>query len=80
VSAFFILEITVMSGELSKRQRKGLEKMLSYNYLKAKEAKKKRRQEKALSQKAERHKSRQQEIEELLIDAIENETGNEDEQ
>jgi uncharacterized membrane-anchored protein len=51
-----------------------------YDYLKAKESKKKRRQEKALRQKGERHISRQQEIEELLIDAIENDTENGDEQ
>jgi len=69
-----------MAGGLSKRQRQGIQKMLSYDYVKAKEAKKKRRQEKALRQKSERHKSRQQEVEELLIDAIENETESEDEQ
>ena len=39
-----------------------------------------RRQEKALRQKEERHKSRQQEIEELLIDAIENDSYDGDEQ
>jgi hypothetical protein len=71
VSAFF-LEISAMPDGLSKRKIKGIEKALSYDYLKAKEAKKKRRQEKALRQKDDRHKSRQQEIEELLIDAIEN--------
>lgn len=69
-----------MPNGLSKRQRQGLKKMLSYDYLKAKESKKKKRQEKALRQKGERHKSRQQEIEELLIDAIENDTDNGDEQ
>lgn len=69
-----------MPDGLSKRKIQGIEKALSYDYLKAKESKKKRRQEKALRQKGERHKSRQQEVEELLIDAIENETGNEDEQ
>jgi hypothetical protein len=72
VSAFF-LEITAMPGELSKRKIQGITKTLSYDYLKAKEVKKRRRQEKASRQKSERHKSRQQEIEELLIDAMENE-------
>jgi len=69
-----------MPDRLSKRKIQGIEKALSYDYLKAKEAKKKRRQEKALRQKDERHKSRQQEIEELLIDAIENDTESGDEQ
>jgi hypothetical protein len=69
-----------MLDGLSKRKIQGIEKALSYDYLKAKEAKKKRRQEKALRQKAERHKSRQQEIEELLIDAIDNVTESGDEQ
>ena len=79
MSAFF-LEIAAMPDGLSKRKIQGIEKALSYDYLKAKEAKKKRRQEKALRQKDERHKSRQQEIEELLIDAIENNTEDGDEQ
>jgi hypothetical protein len=78
VSAFF-LEITAMPGEVSKRKIQGIKKALGYDYLKAKESKKKRRQEKALRQKGERHKSRQQEIEELLIDAIENDMMNGDE-
>lgn len=69
-----------MPDGLSKRKIQGIEKALSYDYLKAKAAKKKRRQEKALRQKNERHKSRQQEIEELLIDAMENEPRIEDEQ
>jgi len=69
-----------MPDGLSKRKIQGIKKALSYDYLKAKEAKKKRRQEKALRQKGEHHKSRQQEIEELLIDAIENDTENGDEQ
>jgi len=79
VSAFF-LEIAAMPDKLSKRQRQAIKKMLSYDYLKAKESKKKKRQEKALRQKDERHKSRQQEVEELLIDATESETENGDEQ
>jgi uncharacterized membrane-anchored protein len=79
VSAFF-LENKAMPDGLSKRQKQRIKKMLSYDYLKAKESKKKRRQEKALRQKGERHISRQQEIEELLIDAIENDTENGDEQ
>ena len=69
-----------MPDGLSKRKRQGIKKMLSYDYLKAKESKKKRRQEKALRQKSERHKSRKQEVEELLIDATESETENGDEQ
>jgi hypothetical protein len=73
------LEITAMPDELSKRRIQGIEKALSYDYLKAKEAKKKRRQEKALRRKDERHRSRQQEVEELLIDAIENDIENGDE-
>lgn len=68
-----------MPGEVSKRKIQGIKKALGYDYLKAKESKKKRRQEKALRQKGERHKSRQQEIEELLIDAIENDMMNGDE-
>lgn len=76
----FYLEITAMPDGLSKRKIQGIKKALSYDYLKAKESKKKRRQEKALRQKSERHKSRQQEVEELLIDAKESETENGDEQ
>jgi hypothetical protein len=62
-----------MSGGLSKRQIQGIKKMLSYDHLKAKEFKKKKRLEKANRPKGERHKSRQQEIEELLNNEIENE-------
>jgi uncharacterized membrane-anchored protein len=69
-----------MPDGLSKRKIQGIKKALSYDYLKAKESKKKRRQEKALRQNGERHKSRQQEVEELLIDAIENDTEDGDEQ
>ena len=69
-----------MPDGFSKRKIQGIKKALSYDYLKAKESKKKRRQEKALRQKGERHISRQQEIEELLIDAIENDIENGDEQ
>jgi hypothetical protein len=79
VSAFF-LEIAAMQDGSSKRKIQGIKKALSYDYLKAKESKRKRRQEKALRQKGERHKSRQQEVGELLIDAIENDSENGDEQ
>jgi hypothetical protein len=62
-----------MSRDLSKKQIQGVKKMLSYDHLKAKELKKKKRLEKATRPKGERHKSRQQEIEELLNNAIETE-------
>ena len=64
-----------MSGGLTKKQLQGIKKGLSYNYILAKERKRKKRMEKATRQKTERHKSRQQEIEEIVQDELELEEG-----
>jgi hypothetical protein len=61
-----------MPGELTNKQLKGIKKKLGFDHLKAKEIKKKKRLEKATRPKGERHKSRQQEVEELLLDELEN--------
>ncbi len=62
-----------MADELSNRRIKGIKKMLSYDRLKAKAIKKKKQIEKANQQKVDRHRSKQQEIDELLTDAIDSE-------
>ena len=64
-----------MPGGLTKKQLQGIKKGLSYDYLMAKERKKKKRLEKASRQKTERHKSKQQEIEELVQDELDLEQG-----
>lgn len=64
-----------MPGKLTKRQVKGITKMLDYDYLKEKELKKKRRQAKAQQKKADRHKSKAQEIEEIVEQELEWEGG-----
>jgi hypothetical protein len=69
-----------MPDGLTNRQQQRLKKMLGFDYLKTKELKKKKRAEKATRQKDSRHRSRQQEIEDLLLDELQEEFENEEEQ
>lgn len=71
-----------MPGGLTKRQIKGITKKLGHDYLAEKERKKQRRREKAAQKKdrskGERHRSRQQEIEDIVIDELEMEGGSDE--
>jgi hypothetical protein len=71
-----------MPGGLSKHQLSGIKKTLGHDYLAEKERKKQKRRERAAQGKkvkGERHKSRQQEIEELVENELELEGGGSDE-
>ncbi len=67
-----------MTGEISKRKLKGITKALSRDYLAEKERRKQLRRDKANRPKTGRHKSRQQEIEELVEHELELEGGGDD--
>ena len=66
-----------MPGGISKRQEQAVKRMLSHDYLAEKEKRKARRRAKATvtKTKGERHKSRQQQIEELVDQELELEGG-----
>lgn len=55
-----------MPGGLSKRTQEKIKKFLAYDYLEEKGRRKLRKQKKTQRLKGERHKSKRQEIEELL--------------
>lgn len=66
-----------MPGGITKRQEVSIKRMLSHDYLAEKERRKARRRERAAhaKTKGEKHKSRQQEIEELVEQELELEGG-----
>ncbi len=68
-----------MSGGLTKKQIQGIKKKLSRDYLAEKERRKQLRREKASRPKGEKHRSRQQVIEELVETEFELEGGQDDE-
>ncbi|MGB5107319.1 MAG: hypothetical protein WBP29_03945 [Candidatus Zixiibacteriota bacterium] len=66
-----------MPGDITKRQEQNVKRILSHDYLAEKERKKARRREKAAHSKTkgDKHKSKQQEIEELVEQELELEGG-----
>ncbi len=63
-----------MPGDLSKHQLTGIKKTLGHDYLAEKERRKQKRRERAAQSKkvkGERHKSRHQQIEEIVEDELE---------
>ena len=67
-----------MSHKLTKRQIKGIRKMLSYDHTVAKERKKRKKLEKATRIKDERHQTKQQKLAELVEWELEQEGGLDD--